>query len=128
MKRIGQQLAIFPLMFLLLFVPTETLAHTNEYPTLEKVKKVEEAGFTKEGLENVDELIETDIENGFPGASLIIIKDGKIVKDSRYGYRQVYDGMEELKHPKKVKKDTLYDLASNTKMYATNFALRAFGE
>lgn len=124
MKRIGQQLAIFPLMFLLLFVPTETLAHTNEYPTLEKVKKVEEAGFTKEGLENVDELIETDIENGFPGASLIIIKDGKIVKDSRYGYRQVYDGMEELKHPKKVKKDTIYDLASNTKMYATNFALQ----
>lgn len=124
MKRIGQQFAIFPLIFLLLFVPTEAFANTNEYPTLEKVKRAEEAGFTKEGLAKVDELIETDIENGFPGASLIIIKDGKIVKDSRYGYRQVYDGLEELKNPKKVKKDTLYDLASNTKMYATNFALQ----
>lgn len=124
MKRICQQFAIFPLIFLLLFVPTEALADTNEYPTLKKVKRAEEAGFTKEGLAKVDELIETDIENGFPGASLTIIKDGKIVKDSRYGYRQVYDGLEELKNPKKVKKDTLYDLASNTKMYATNFALQ----
>ncbi|PAD38894.1 penicillin binding protein PBP4B [Terribacillus sp. 7520-G] len=124
MKRLGQRVSILSLMFLFLIVPSAAWADTIDYPTLKMVKDPEEAGFAEEGLKKVDELIENDIENGFPGASLMIIKDGKIVKDSRYGFRQVYDGLEELEHPKKVKKGTLYDLASNTKMYATNFALQ----
>ncbi|SNZ02503.1 CubicO group peptidase, beta-lactamase class C family [Terribacillus aidingensis] len=124
MLRTGLQTAFLALVLLLVFVPTEVVAVPNESTMFEKAKTPEEAGFTKTGLAKVDQLIENDIENGFPGASLIIIKDGKIVKESRYGYRQVYDGLEKLKHPKKLKKETLYDLASNTKMYATNFALQ----
>jgi serine-type D-Ala-D-Ala carboxypeptidase len=119
----GMQTAVLTLGLLLVFVPTEVVAVPKE-SSIEKVKTPEEAGFTKTGLAKVDMLIEHDIENGFPGASLIIVKDGKIVKESCYGYRQLYDGLEGLKHPKKVKKETLYDLASNTKMYATNFALQ----
>ncbi|WP_077306140.1 penicillin binding protein PBP4B [Terribacillus halophilus] len=124
MLRTGLQTAVLALMLLLLFVPTEVVAMSNEPTILKKVKNPEEAGFTKAGLAKVDKLIENDIENGFPGASLIIIKDRKIAKESRYGYQQVYDGLEKLKHPKKLKKETLYDLASNTKMYATNIALQ----
>ena len=35
-----------------------------------------------------------------------------------------YNGSIQMAHPVKATTDTLYDLASNTKMYATNFALQ----
>ncbi|WP_411217760.1 penicillin binding protein PBP4B [Terribacillus saccharophilus] len=111
-------------MFLLFIIPAEAWADGDIYPTLKQAKSPAEAGFSEAGLKRVDELIEQDVANGFPGASLIIIKDGKIVKDAHYGYRQIYDGFDKLKNPQKVEKETLYDLASNTKMYATNFALQ----
>lgn len=69
-------------------------------------------------------MIQNDIKAGFPGAALIIIKDGKIVHQKAYGYRQKYEGTTKLKSYKKMKKNTLFDLASNTKMYATNYALQ----
>jgi CubicO group peptidase (beta-lactamase class C family) len=93
-------------------------------PILKKAKRPEEAGFSSERLKKVDHLIKNDIKEGFPGASIIIIKDGKIVKSDHYGYEKKYEGLDLLKHPSKMKKDTLFDLASNTKMYATNFALQ----
>ncbi|SUG04477.1 esterase [Salmonella enterica subsp. enterica serovar Pullorum] len=35
-----------------------------------------------------------------------------------------YDGSTLLAHPIRATTNTMYDLASNTKMYATNFALQ----
>ncbi|MDQ0272092.1 penicillin binding protein PBP4B [Cytobacillus purgationiresistens] len=94
------------------------------YPTLKKAKKPEEAGFSSKGLKKVDQLIEAEVNAGFPGAVLIVIKDGKIVKEDAYGYSQIYEEHSLLKKPKKMKASTIFDLASNTKMYATNFALQ----
>lgn len=100
------------------------LLQERNSPILKKAKRPEEAGFSSEKLKKVDQLIKNDIKDGFPGASIVIIKDGKIVKNDHYGYKKKYEGTELLKHPSKMKKDTLFDLASNTKMYATNFALQ----
>ncbi|MCY8643165.1 penicillin binding protein PBP4B [Bacillus haynesii] len=94
------------------------------YPVLTKAKTPEEAGFSSEKLKAVDRLIEQDVKAGFPGAALILMKDGKIVKKEAYGYKQKYNGLTALKHPKKMKTNTMFDLASNTKMYAVNFALQ----
>ena len=72
----------------------------------------------------VDALIETEVAAGFPGAVLLVIKDGEIVKHSAYGYARKYaDGGAVMDTPEAMTRETLFDLASNTKMFATNLAL-----
>lgn len=95
-----------------------------EYPRLRVADSPESVGFSSAGLARVDELIERDVAAGFPGAALLIIKDGRIVKNSQYGFRQKFSENKALKPFKPVENSTLFDLASNTKMYATNFALQ----
>ncbi|MFY4774182.1 penicillin binding protein PBP4B [Metabacillus sp. RGM 3146] len=94
------------------------------YPSLQKAHSPEEAGFSSEKLKEIDRMIEKEVQDGFPGAALIVIKDGKIVKNSAYGYKKKYDGLTPLKHPQKMTTDTMFDLASNTKMYAANYAIQ----
>ena len=72
----------------------------------------------------VDEQIQADIEQGFPGAALMVIKDGKVIKNTAYGYAKKYaNGGELLTSPVPMSTSTIFDLASNTKMFATNLAL-----
>ena len=92
---------------------------TIPYPVLE-----DETSKHKQHFTQVDALIKNDIKQGFPGAVLLVLKDGKIIKNSAYGYaRKFADGGELLTSPVKMTTDTLFDIASNTKMFATNFAL-----
>ncbi|WP_026583478.1 penicillin binding protein PBP4B [Bacillus sp. J33] len=98
--------------------------NTAEYPTLSKATKPEDAGFSSKGLKEIDKLINKEIKNGFPGAVLIVIKDGRIVKNSAYGTAKIYEKSDQLKHPQKMKTGIMFDLASNTKMYAVNFVLQ----
>lgn len=84
-----------------------------------------EVGFDPVKLERVDKTINNDIKHGFPGAGLLIIKDGKVLKQTVYGYKLKYDPktLSPLAKPELVECNTLFDLASNTKMYATNYAI-----
>jgi N-acetyl-anhydromuramyl-L-alanine amidase AmpD/CubicO group peptidase (beta-lactamase class C family) len=92
---------------------------TIPYPVLANETSKYKQRFTK-----VDELIKDDVEQGFPGAVLLVLKDGEIIKNSAYGFaRKFADGGELLTAPVKMTTDTLFDIASNTKMFATNFAL-----
>jgi len=72
----------------------------------------------------VDQLIESEVAAGFPGAVLVVVKDGVIIKHSAYGYAERYqaDGTL-LSQLRPMQTDTLFDIASNSKMYATNYAL-----
>lgn len=89
------------------------------YPRLQDESAKYQQKFIK-----VDNLINEEVKQGFPGAVLLVVKDGKIIKNSAYGYSRKYaDGGELLSSPVKMTTDTLFDLASNTKMFATNFAL-----
>jgi N-acetylmuramoyl-L-alanine amidase len=75
-------------------------------------------------FKQVDDLIEQDVKNGFPGAVLLVMQNGEIIKRSAYGDARKYaDGGELLPSPQKMRTDTLFDIASNTKMFATNLAL-----
>ncbi|WP_250458859.1 penicillin binding protein PBP4B [Microbulbifer litoralis] len=94
------------------------------YPVLGRAASPEAAGFSSRGLQRVDALIRREVAAGFPGAALIVIKDGKIVKSTSYGYRQKFAGAAPLPTFAPMTSGTLFDLASNTKMYATNFALQ----
>ena len=62
---------------------------------------------------------------GFSGAQLAVVKDGKLVYSNAWGTVNAYnpDGTPKADSPA-VTTDTLYDLASNTKMYATNYAIQ----
>lgn len=88
------------------------------YPTLSNRQS------THINFDAVDELINDEINNGFPGAVLAVVKHGQIIKLSQYGDAKKYhsDGTL-LAKPQKMQADTLFDIASNSKMFATNFAL-----
>lgn len=74
-------------------------------------------------FEKVDNLINSEVAAGFPGAVLLVVKDGKIIKHTAYGYASRYntDGTEQPE-PEPMQTSTLFDIASNTKMYATTYA------
>ena len=84
-----------------------------------------QAGFREAKLARVDEVLRNDVKNGFPGAVLLVLKNGRIVKETAYGWAQLYDRFtllpESQRSPMTV--HTMFDLASNTKMYATILAL-----
>lgn len=92
---------------------------TIPYPTLNTAKTVKAFDFSK-----VDKLINNDVKQGFPGAVLVVVKDGQIVKHKAYGSaRKFADGGKLLPRPIAMQRDTVFDIASNTKMFATNFAI-----
>lgn len=93
------------------------------YPQLTE-STPEAVGFSQTALDELDSLIQREVAQGFPGAVLLIAKDGKIIKHTAYGYANRYqqDGSA-LADPEPMQLDTVFDLASNTKMYATNYAL-----
>ncbi|SNY45754.1 CubicO group peptidase, beta-lactamase class C family [Arsukibacterium tuosuense] len=72
----------------------------------------------------IDQLITEEVAAGFPGAVLLIVKDGQIIKETAYGYALRYqaDGTASPE-PEPLKTTTLFDIASNTKMYATTYAV-----
>ncbi|GAC18926.1 penicillin binding protein PBP4B [Paraglaciecola arctica] len=89
------------------------------FPTLQDTSTKNQGRFSK-----VDELINSDVASGFPGAVLLVVKDGKIIKRSAYGdARKFADGGQPLEKSFKMQTTQIFDLASNTKMFATNFAL-----
>lgn len=89
------------------------------YPTLKDDLKKYRTSFRA-----VDKLIEKDVNNGFPGAVLVVVKDGNIIKRSAYGFARKYaEGGKPLSNPVPMTVEHSFDLASNTKMYATNLAL-----
>ena len=85
----------------------------------------EQAGFSEKKLQIIDQVIGENIRQGFPGAVLLVLKNGRVVKETAYGWAKMYDGTRLLPEDKRepMTVDTMFDLASNTKMYATIFAL-----
>ncbi len=94
-----------------------------KYPVLTE-SSPEKAGFNVERLNQMDRWISQQVDAGYPGVNLLIIKDNQIVYRKAWGAAKKYDGSALMAQPVKATTGTLYDLASNTKMYATNFALQ----
>lgn len=105
------------------------------YDQITNAAAPEQVGFSSEKLNKVDDYINNEINEGFPGAAVIIVKDGKIVKNTAYGYLKKYDTayvdgayqpaqLLPLAQWEPATVNSLWDLASNTKMYATNYAIQ----
>ncbi|WP_065357151.1 penicillin binding protein PBP4B [Kluyvera georgiana] len=94
-----------------------------DYPVLTPATP-ESVGFDRARLDKLDSWIQDQIKQGYPSLNLLIVKDNHIVYQKAFGEAKKYDGSTLMSSPLRATTDTLYDLASNTKMYATNFALQ----
>ena len=93
------------------------------YPVLQK-GSLSESGISASAIKLIDKIISADIKNGFPSAQLTVIKDGKFVYQNSWGNIQTY-GKDGVKvNAPAVKTETMYDLASVTKMFAGNYAVQ----
>ncbi|MBO4809678.1 MAG: penicillin binding protein PBP4B [Lachnospiraceae bacterium] len=113
----------------------EPTAPTETYQTV-TTGTPEEVGLNTNTLKLIDDMMVVQMDYGFSGAQLAVIKDGKLVIDKAWGVTNGYiapgiDGAGNIlsnsavdKSSAPVTTDTLFDLASNTKMFATNFAVQ----
>jgi CubicO group peptidase (beta-lactamase class C family) len=69
------------------------------------------------------EFIGPDPEDRFPGAVVLVARHGVVVKHTAYGAAQTYDGDRRLETPREMTTDTIFDLASITKVAATTAAV-----
>jgi CubicO group peptidase (beta-lactamase class C family) len=78
----------------------------------------EEVGFIRDSLDVVDAMVNQAIsDSAFPGAALVIVKDGLIVHEQAFGS---YDYEP---YSKRVDMNTMFDLASVTKVTSTTSAM-----
>lgn len=102
----------------------EKVAVKIAYPTVLDGRP-EEVGLNPDVLETISQIIQSDVDNGFPSAQMAVIKDGKLVYQNAWGKLNSYnpDGSVKTDSPM-VTNETMYDLASNSKMYSVNYALQ----
>jgi len=98
-------------------------AFAVDYPVLTNASP-EKVGFDIKKLNRLDSWIQNQIDAGYAGMNILVIKDNHIVLQKAWGYAKKYDGSDLMSNPIRATTKTMYDLASNTKMYATNFALQ----
>ena len=86
---------------------------------------LEEAGIAPQTMDLISDLIESDIANGFTSAQLAVVRNGRLVYENAWGRTNSYlpDGSP-CTDSAPVTTDTLYDLASVTKMFSVNYALQ----
>ncbi|MBP5153320.1 MAG: serine hydrolase, partial [Lachnospiraceae bacterium] len=84
-----------------------------------------EEGISEDSLSLISDLITADVENGFTSASLSVIRNGRLVYENAWGSLNSYnpDGSR-IDSPVPATKETLYDLASVTKMFSVNYAIQ----
>lgn len=111
--------------------PDMHLEHNNEYIETTDLEANMDAYW-----ENLDEMLKNDAgyENGSAGMGAVVlaVKDGKVIFEKAYGYAHYYDAdyeaegssyatpvYKEIENPRLMTTDTLFDLASVTKVMAT---------
>lgn len=94
------------------------------YPVITE-GSLEDSGINKESLELIEDVIKSDVDSGFTSAQMAVIRNGKLVYENAWGKVNSYLPDGSLNEDSKdVTVDTLYDLASVTKMFAVNYALQ----
>lgn len=99
------------------------------YDRLDAVQRPEDVGFSTGALDDLDAYVATQIRAGASSLAFNVVKDGLVVRSRAFGHALRYgSGRPAQLLPERDRQlattDTLYDLASNTKMYATTFAIQ----
>lgn len=80
----------------------------------------------KDVFDLISEIIQSDIDHGFPNAQLAVAKNGEIIYKDAWGYLNSYDtegAPLPIEERTKITNETLFDLASCTKVLSVNCAL-----
>ena len=85
----------------------------------------QEAGIDPLTLQLISDIIESDISHGFTSAQLAVVRNGRLVYENAWGKLNSYapDGTPLTDGPEATV-ETLYDLASVTKMFAAEYAVQ----
>ena len=76
------------------------------------------------GIATADSLIEASLGTRFPGAVLVVARNGLVVHERAFGHAQLNDyEMRRLASPRPMRTSTMFDLASVTKVMATTMAM-----
>ncbi len=73
----------------------------------------------------LNKVIQSAVDAGYPGGQLVIVHKNEMIMNQSYGYINRYnEDLSLIDDPKPVTNDTMYDLASVTKMMVTNYLLQ----
>jgi serine-type D-Ala-D-Ala carboxypeptidase len=76
------------------------------------------------GIASADSLVAAAVGKTIPGAVFLVAKDGQVIHERAFGYRQLNDyELRRLPWPPVMRTTTMFDLASVTKVMATTFAV-----
>ena len=83
-----------------------------------------EEGIDPETLQLIGDIVESDVAHGFTSAQLAVVRNGRLVAEQAWGLVNSYnpDGSRKT-DAAPVTVETMYDLASVTKMFAANYAV-----
>jgi len=97
-----------------------------DYPTLVRANPAE-VGLDPAAFEAIDALVASRAGVGpdklYAGAVVLVTYKGRIVHESAIGYAQTHEGTQPLAQPRPMTTDTLFDMASVTKVEATVAAM-----
>ena len=82
----------------------------------------------EDSLFGIDSVMESMIKNGsMPGAVTLVARRGQIVQHESYGNAVLYqdDSGTEVEEPVAMKKDTIFDVASLSKIFTATAAMKA---
>ncbi|OEU97085.1 hypothetical protein AN216_17170 [Streptomyces oceani] len=100
----------------------------GRFPVL-RPGRAEEAGMAEGPLAALDEAVTARMGPGqdaaYPGAVLLVARHGVVVKHTAYGHAQTHRDGERLDRPRPMRPDTVFDLASCSKVLATTAAIMA---
>lgn len=110
-------------------LPAVSTEKVNVYITYPEVLKgtLAEAGIPEQSVSLICDIIESDIAHGFTSAQLAVVRNGRLVYENAWGSLNSYypDGSPIPESERTAATtDTLYDLASITKMFGVNYALQ----
>ncbi len=76
---------------------------------------------TDDRLTAIDDIVGKKLHGTgiFPGATIVVARGGKIVYEKAYGYAMLNDMGVRLDDPRPMQMDTMFDMASCTKIMAT---------
>lgn len=75
-------------------------------------------------IATADSMVAANVETLYPGAVLLVAKDGRVVHERAFGWAQLNDSAgHRLAQPRPMRTSTVFDLASVTKVAATTLAV-----
>ncbi|MFT7259656.1 MAG: N-acetyl-anhydromuramyl-L-alanine amidase AmpD [Glaciecola sp.] len=96
-----------------------SIAINIPYPTLDYAVAPNNSLF-----DSVDRFIQDEVKSGFPGSAIAVVYKGKIIKRTSYGYAKKRSAKGELlTHFEPMTPEHMFDLGSNTELFATTLAL-----